>query len=179
NLIFLCLLVAAFPLQAQELAGDIRLSVDFSNIPMDSAMAVISSHTGLQFAYSSDRIDTSVPITLHAKDEPLTLILQKLAAAAQCHYMIRRSRILLLPGPAKPVKPGKTYYVLSGFIREQSSGMIGATLTIDGASEGTVTNAYGYYSLPLATGNHHLTVSYIGYKSVEIPFDLSQNLISS
>jgi hypothetical protein len=57
-------------------------------------------------------------------------------------------------------------YVLSGYVKDAATGetLIGAALSVAGSRElGTVTNAYGFYSLELPAGQHTLRYSYVGY----------------
>jgi hypothetical protein len=54
--------------------------------------------------------------------------------------------------------------------------MIGATISIkELEATGTVTNAYGYYSITLAEGNYTIIVSYIGYKSIGTTISLNED----
>lgn len=55
--------------------------------------------------------------------------------------------------------------VVKGMITDNSTHepLIGATVKTDSGEKGTATDAYGRFSLNLAPGRHHITVSYIGY----------------
>jgi len=67
---------------------------------------------------------------------------------------------------------------MSGNIRDSGNGedLIGASIVESNSHRGTVTNAYGYYTLSLAKGKHTLTVSYMGYRSKELAIDLSSDI---
>lgn len=58
-------------------------------------------------------------------------------------------------------------YSVSGFIYDAESRehLINATVFEPKAGTGAVTNVYGYYSLPLAEGEHEIVFSYIGYRT--------------
>lgn len=61
-------------------------------------------------------------------------------------------------------------YVLSGFVKDAATGetLTGAAVEVaDSVRWGTVTNAYGFFSLELPAGTHRLRVSYIGYSGQE------------
>lgn len=63
---------------------------------------------------------------------------------------------------------GQQNHSLSGYIRDAETGedLIGATIYAPGQNLGTITNAYGFFSLSLpANQDINLTVSYIGYES--------------
>jgi hypothetical protein len=67
---------------------------------------------------------------------------------------------------------------LSGFIKEAKTGeaLIGATISIVGKSLGTVTNAYGFYSLTVQEGSYNFVVSYIGFEKQDVAINLSENV---
>ena len=67
------------------------------------------------------------------------------------------------------------HYTVSGYITDVAAEetMIGATLYDHMSSNGTVTNAYGYYSLTLPEGVVELTASYVGYTQQTKSFTLT------
>jgi hypothetical protein len=66
---------------------------------------------------------------------------------------------------------------ISGTIKDHSNGedLIGAEIIISGTRTGTVSNAYGFYSLSLPRGKYTLAFSYIGYLKKEIPVELTSD----
>ncbi|MBK0384345.1 TonB-dependent receptor [Pedobacter sp. SD-b] len=68
--------------------------------------------------------------------------------------------------------------VLNGTIKDSLTGetLIGASVQLSGASQsGTVTNAYGFYSLSVPKGVYKLVFSYVGYQSVVQNLDISKD----
>jgi hypothetical protein len=68
-------------------------------------------------------------------------------------------------------------FTISGNIKDNSNGedLIGAEVIISGTRTGTVSNAYGFYSLSLPEGKYTLLFSYIGYLKKEIPVELTSD----
>jgi hypothetical protein len=69
-------------------------------------------------------------------------------------------------------------YTISGIISDAETGetMIGATISVkELTATGTITNAYGYYSLTLPKGEYTVVFSYIGYKSIENIISLNED----
>ncbi|HMU97422.1 MAG TPA: carboxypeptidase-like regulatory domain-containing protein [Chitinophagales bacterium] len=69
-------------------------------------------------------------------------------------------------------------YTLSGFVKDAKNGevIIGANIYLSSdASEGTVSNIYGFYSISVPAGQQKIVVSYIGYQSQEIELDIKSN----
>jgi len=88
----------------------------------------------------------------------------------------------LLAGLAEDETPERKYLTLNGYIRDAASGetLIGATVYIEPSSGGTITNAYGYYSVRLYPGSYKLTYSYVGYdkqiRNIDLNKDATMNI---
>lgn len=79
---------------------------------------------------------------------------------------------------------------LSGRIVDAETGeyILGATVLVQGQSLGTASNTYGFYSLTLPAGEHHLVWSFIGYSTetrtlsldadMSLDMELSPNVIA-
>lgn len=80
--------------------------------------------------------------------------------------------ILCLPELALPQKA-----TLSGYIQDSGTGekLIGATVYNKKTLAGTTTNAYGFFSITLDTGNVQMSVSYVGYTPFEQAVDLHKD----
>jgi len=68
--------------------------------------------------------------------------------------------------------------VVSGYVRDSANGevLIGANVAILETGSGTVTNAYGYYSLSLDPGFYTLVYSYVGYVTEKHPLRLGEDV---
>lgn len=74
---------------------------------------------------------------------------------------------------------GQQTYTLNGNITDAETGedLIGASIYIVNAATGTISNAYGYYSLSLPSGDYSIRFSYLGYTSTEKTIKLESNLL--
>ena len=62
-----------------------------------------------------------------------------------------------------------------GTVRDASGqGLSGASVTVQGANQGTLADNSGNYSLSLPPGTHTLTVSYVGFTTQSIPLTVGQ-----
>lgn len=70
-------------------------------------------------------------------------------------------------------------YTVSGYISEAKSSetLISSTIYDSNSRKGTVTNAYGFYSLTLPKGALNLSYSYVGFKNEERKFNLSKDTV--
>jgi hypothetical protein len=69
-------------------------------------------------------------------------------------------------------------YAISGYITDASNGeaLIGATIYVNEIRGGSVTNAYGFYSVSLPPGEYTLEFRYVGYTTVTRRIDLEKNV---
>lgn len=69
--------------------------------------------------------------------------------------------------------------VINGVLKDAQTGetLLGASVKAKGiAQNGTITNAYGFYSLNLPTGIYQITFSYVGYKTMVKEIDLKSDV---
>ena len=68
-------------------------------------------------------------------------------------------------------------FTVSGTITDSATGedLIGATVYVDELKTGTSANVYGFYSLTVPEGTHHLIVSFIGYEQYAQEIELRQD----
>jgi len=68
-------------------------------------------------------------------------------------------------------------FTLSGTVRDSSNGedMIGATVFVKEINAGTVTNAYGFYSITLPIGTYTVSITYVGFQTIEKTVELNGN----
>lgn len=72
----------------------------------------------------------------------------------------------------------QTKYTISGYVKDVKTGeeLIGATVFIkELQTVGTLTNAYGFYSITIPEGDYTVTAQFIGYKPKSIIINLNQN----
>ncbi|WKZ66850.1 MAG: carboxypeptidase-like regulatory domain-containing protein [Flavobacteriales bacterium] len=80
-------------------------------------------------------------------------------------------RLLLLPIAAWPLLAGAQERIAARVV-DASTGapLMHATVAIIGTGSGTITNADGAFALALRTGRDSLRISYVGYRTVRLPF---------
>lgn len=84
--------------------------------------------------------------------------------------------LLLLPGFWVAGK-GQERHTISGHVRDAASGeaLIGVTVYIQEIAAGTISNAYGFYSISLPSGNYTVQYDFIGYAAQELTIQLDRN----
>ncbi len=69
-------------------------------------------------------------------------------------------------------------FTLSGYMKDASNGeaLIGATVLVREISNGTVSNAYGFYSITLPEGTYTIDYRYMGFREVRKVVELNQDI---
>ncbi len=86
--------------------------------------------------------------------------------------------LIVVKGYAQSIVEKST---ISGFIKDVKSGeaLIGATVFDKNSNQGTVSNAYGFFSLTLNRAPVSLQYSYVGYQNEIVEFQLKRDTIIS
>ncbi|HWB27797.1 MAG TPA: TonB-dependent receptor [Chitinophagaceae bacterium] len=68
-------------------------------------------------------------------------------------------------------------FTVNGYVKDSLTGetLIGANITFTEQSAAVATNQYGFYSITLPGGQHHLVFSYIGYQPKELNVNFDDN----
>ena len=73
---------------------------------------------------------------------------------------------------------GQEKYSISGHVKDALNGeeLIGVTVYVNELGTGTITNAYGFYSLTMPPGEYTLNFSYVGYETTVKEIDLTKSM---
>ncbi len=182
------LLAVGLTLYGQESPQSITL--DLKDCPMREVLDRIEEQTGLSFSYNSRLIDEEELISINLVHVALEEALDLLFSGRRIVFEIVEQQIVLVRARrvqlkveaslekdstgAAPVK-----FTVSGYVKDSRSGevLIGATITIPGGAQGTITNSYGFYSLTLQREVEELYCTYLGYRTRTIGLGRGENQI--
>ncbi len=156
------------PVDAQQDVLSTRISLDVQNKPLGKVLKIIEKKGGIHFTYVNKYLPLKKKVTISAEDLTVREVLDRLFRGEHIEYLVVEGGVVLRPArqQAPATGAGKKSFTLSGYVRDAADGesMIGATVYADSAAAGTVTNAYGFYSLTLPEGTWDITWSYVGYR---------------
>lgn len=146
--------VSALTLQAQN------VTLTATNISAESVFADIMHQTGKNFIYPADLLK-DLKVSVKAKNTPLTEVMSNIFKGTGISYKIKGNNVTL----RRDKSTFTTKYTISGFIKEAGNdeALVGATVLDLKTGKGTVTNANGFYSLTVPTGDVDLKVQYVGF----------------
>lgn len=158
----LCLLI---PLTAYS--QNQKISINVQQMPLKQAIEQISKQASMNVAYSKEFVDTNKKVNLKVKNVALKEALSLLLKDTNIGFRFLDNSILLFnKNEQKKVSVPDKNKELSvvGKVLDKATGdpIIGATVSVVGTSNGTITDLDGNYSLKVEEGST-LLFSFIGY----------------
>lgn len=149
-------------IQGQRLPDEVVVSLDFSNVSVDSALLLLSTASGVNISYDPQILPKSVTRTVSADRLKLGLVLDDILYDSGLMYKIVGNQLIVLKRPFLKSAPK---VLLSGHVFDSKTGerLVYANIYSQEFSFGGQTNEYGYFSLLLPQGEHVLHFSYLGY----------------
>lgn len=118
--------------------------------------------TSYHFSYNPKAIDADRKLNIKIENKSIHSCFDIIFTGNQIQWQIIGKQVILKPFK----KSDKKTVSLSGYIRDQQTGevLIGASMWFPDAGVGTVSNAFGFYSISLPAAEYIVAVSYIGYQ---------------
>ncbi|WP_149243416.1 TonB-dependent receptor [Dyadobacter sp. 32] len=179
-IVFLSAMAYAHHTPAQELLNR-GVSIKLSAVTLRQALNEIETDTKVRFAYSRELVRNVEPITISAKNEPLSSLLDRLLAPLGISYRVvdnqillskTKREVLLTPVPenkqtaVKPVTDLEIAGIVTG--TDGSEPLPGVSVVIKGSTAGTTTDIEGKYKLTVPENGAILIFSFVGYVSQEM-----------
>jgi hypothetical protein len=130
---------------------------------------------GLHLSCNEQAFDLDKEVNAPAEMMPVKEVLDLLAVNLNMEYQVHAKQIVLKP---KVTTAQKRRYTVSGYVRDSATGeeLIGATVLIPELATGTITNAYGFYSITIPGGDYTIVSQYLGYDPQSFTVNLKQNM---
>lgn len=165
-LVLSLLLVAAFSASAQ------KVTIDFQQVKLEKVFSAITQQTGLTVAYSRPMVNPDRIVSIKADGEELSNVLEQLFADSNVVYEIGEKKIYLKEkekkNPATSQVGEKKRTVAGVVLDEKGEPVIGASVLMRGTSHGVITDFDGNFTLDNVSESAVLTISYIGYKTIDL-----------
>lgn len=159
---------------AQLTPDERRVTINFIDIPLDSALLLLSAKSGVAIAFDPAIIPEDRHVSLAANQLMLGLALDNVFTQTQLHYKIVGNQLII---KKKPPPVSNKQVTVSGYLKDGKTGegLVYATVSTNDGTYGNSTNEYGYFSLSVPPGNYELKYSYVGYKERLFPVNLARD----
>lgn len=148
---------------------NIRISVNFRNLPLKEALQQIEKASKLAFIYNKAQIEDTRLVSLNVTDESVAQVLSRLFAQTKVQFrQLDKNIILSIAEPKRTAPTG----IIEGTVvdYETNEALVGAAITIAGTNLGTTADASGHFRIGnIPEGVHTLSFSFIGYQPSTVP----------
>ena len=170
--LFIILLLCFSWISKAQAPLETRVDFEVEQKPMAEALVKLGQAAGVPISFSKNILPRKKLITIQFKNTKVKTILAKMVKDTDVQFKAVGSQIVLF----YKKRPKKTY-TISGYIKDETSGerLSYANVYDKKSGRGTVTNNYGFFSLPLVEGKVELVSSYLGYNSKIHRFSLEKN----
>jgi hypothetical protein len=165
---------------AQESVLNRKISLDIKDKSLKEVIQTISDSANVNFSYSEKQIPVETRITISISNGTIGDILTKVLSGTDIQFLVVEQQIVLKPGKiSESLEKEKSAHTINGYVKDKMAGevLIGATISIKELGIGTITNAYGFYSLTLPGGMYHINYSFLGYKTISSEVILTEDLV--
>lgn len=173
KLIFFFLLLSSNLVWAGQTYAQITsLNLELNNVPLEEVFDAVRRQSEFEFFYNNDQVDTSVKVSVKAKNADITTVLGQ-ALPISYEYKINDRYILInkrkeVAPVVTPQPQQQTKKTITGKITDKNGEfIIGANIIEQGTTNGTITDIDGNFSLQVEN-DAVLHISYIGYLAQEI-----------
>lgn len=143
-----------------------KITLVLRNVTVKEAIEALKKQSGYSFFIDTEDVDLRRQVSVDVTDKPLPEILDAILAGQQVRYEIRDKRILI---SSRPVSAPLQEKEIGGIIKDENGEpLAGVNVAVKGTTQGAITDANGHYSLNVSP-NAVLIISYIGYRTLEIP----------
>ena len=143
------------------------LSLNFSETPLVKVLDKIEDESEFFFLYNEKLLDTERKVSIEAKDQLISVILDKLFTGTDVQYTIIDRKIILAPEYLTEVSQPQQKQI-AGTVTDKNGPIPGANVVVTGTTVGVITDVNGKYSINITQEAKSLTFSFIGMQSQEI-----------
>ncbi len=161
----LLLLIGILHVSASAYAQSQRISVEIKNGTFYDVISQIEKQSDFMFFYNSNDIDNNQHISIQAKDQLVTDILNEIIKNNNLAYKVTGKHIVITRIPAIAQQ---THRLITGTVTDENGDpIIGTNVVEKGTTNGIITDMDGKFALSV-NDNAVLQISYIGYIAQEI-----------
>lgn len=179
--------------QAQAFqGGEQKVTIRAESISLGNLFKAITKQTGLYFVFYAGDFNADRKVTVDYKAKPVEDILQDLLAGS-CTWTYNDNKVRIrvkdqppegrraAAGSASAVSADTvdtlTHITIAGRVTDKDGApLVGATVLINGRTEGTTTDGEGKFVMEEVPHKAALVVSYVGYETQEIRVNRRNNI---
>ncbi|TYP98160.1 outer membrane receptor protein involved in Fe transport [Tenacibaculum adriaticum] len=173
KLSFFFYIICSFQLIASNSFSQNKVTLDIQNGSLESIINKIEEQTLYSFVFNNDDINIQQKFNIKVYEEDLNETIDALFKTSTIKYKIKNNLVVL-----SKVKKQTEKFTISGTISdaETNETLIGVSIYFPEINAGVTTNEYGFYSITLPEGDYTVSISYLGFTTIEEKISLTQNI---
>ncbi len=175
-LLLFIVLITNCAVNAQESLLQKSIDIHCDKFTLKEILVNVTKQTKIKFAYSESQINVKQKVK-NLNPKILNELLQELNNNYAIDSKLIGQTISLFP--IRKNTQRQKIITISGYIEDASSGerLIGANIYSPKTYKGTTSNSYGFFSIPVSMASNQLACSYVGYRTINLPVNLSSDTI--
>jgi TonB-linked SusC/RagA family outer membrane protein len=148
-----------------------KVTLSLKKVSLEKAFKEISKQTGYSFVYTREQINQSNPVSITIKDASLHQALDICFTNQPLSFNIEGKHVIVKDknGETKPPIALVGSDVKGKIVNEQNEPVVGVTVSIKHSNMAMATDASGAFGFSHLKVNAVLSITSIGYHSIEIP----------
>ncbi|HJT72952.1 MAG TPA: TonB-dependent receptor, partial [Chitinophaga sp.] len=150
-----------------------KITLNTINESPETILDKISASEKITFAYEASGLHALPSFSANWKDEKLSVCLTQLLYGSWFTFTANGNAVIIKK------KFITESFTLSGTVRDSLNGelLMGVTVLLKDTQAGTRSNAYGFYSLSPGPGQQRISISCIGYESLDTVVSVKANQV--
>ncbi len=136
------------------------------DISLRASLKKIEQVSNYKFFYNESLPELNQKVSLNVKDATIEQTMQQLLGKMELTYKKEQENVIVLI--RKSQEKQRNIKVSGTVVDSHGEPIIGASVVVKGTSNGTITDLDGNFSINDVSETSQLTVSYIGYKPVQL-----------
>ncbi len=154
-------------LLANDLAGQDKITLNFSRAPIESVLRTIQAQSKYSFVYQSEVIPQGIQINISTKNATIDTVMNKLLRNTPLSYKKMENNVIVILNKTTPevrAASSQPPVTVRGSVKDKAGGMMPhVSVYVKGTQHGTMTNEKGEFTLE-ANLYDSLVFSFVGYK---------------
>ncbi len=165
KLSFIFTVLFTFQLAASVYSQSEVFSVNLKNTTVKEVFKTIEGQSKFRFFYNDELTDMNRQVNLNVKNIKIEAILAELFDHSKITYQVLDNNLIVIL-PRQVIQQ----QTLTGLVTDATNDepIIGANVTIEGTTSGTVTNANGKFILVIPKSDAVVVVSFLGYNPQKV-----------
>ena len=189
KLLFILVFAGTMAVSASVYSQKTKIDLQLRNTTVGTILKSIESNSEFIFIYDTELVNTRIEKSISIRDADIESVLNELFGSSNIAYLVDDRQVFLykkddlqelerLKTDVKVEQPQPQKKELRGKVTDSKGGPIpGTTVLVKGTTVGTITNSDGTFTLSVPEESKVLTVSFVGFKTQDIPIGNKLNFL--